>query len=29
MLQAAYGRCGLVEEVGVILLKFDFLPDLI
>ena len=29
MLQGPYGDGGLVEEVGVILLKFDFLPDLI
>ena len=29
MLQAAYGLGGLVEEEGMIILKFDFLPDLI
>ena len=29
MLQGPYGEGGLVEEAGVILLKFDFLPDLI
>ena len=29
MLQGPYGEGGLGEEVGVILLKFDLLPDLI